>query len=443
MRRVMVQGLARFSSSSSSSSRYYTHASACLAAAETSTDKSATSGGAAGHVETIIFPREGPGVNYALNWALASKGVSPQGDAYRNLKEKELKKHNAAIPGSASPAKIYARGTYSVGAADISKAQFNDIFKEVTAHLSSAAKLYVHDGAVGSSPSVDVKVRTISDSSSAALILQRILDPAPTRVVSHDAFPLTVYVASNYSPTDHERLGMVSEGKGGSIVIDYDRSTMILWGNAVNDTESVKMSLAALAAPSVTSRDALPLFSRLLVQGGSTVLLFAPESLVQNYPALLKAAVSPDLGIVWSKDGVARLFATHQPQAANLYKTPSSLVLVTADSTGAVPDISKVTAEKAAALFVAGYNGEQFHPGYQPGPGSVDPVILAKGLSALLEGSNIPAFLVNASLLSENELVKQIEATVTGKLPKMAALKLKYRKFMGHRFPDLPNELQI
>jgi hypothetical protein len=69
---------------------------------------------------------------------------------------------------------------------------------QVTAHLSSAAKLYVHDGAVGSSPSVDVKVRTISDSSSAALILQRILDPAPTRVVSHDAFPLTVYVASNY-----------------------------------------------------------------------------------------------------------------------------------------------------------------------------------------------------------------------------------------------------
>jgi hypothetical protein len=35
-----------------------------------------------------------------------------------------------------------------------------------------------------------------------------------------------------------------------------------------------------------------------------------------------------------------------------------------------------------------------------------------------LEGSNIPAFLVNASLLSENELVKHIEATVTGKLPK-------------------------
>jgi hypothetical protein len=37
--------------------------------------------------------------------------------------------------GSASPAKIYARGSYSVGAADISKAQFNGIFKEVSLFL--------------------------------------------------------------------------------------------------------------------------------------------------------------------------------------------------------------------------------------------------------------------------------------------------------------------
>jgi hypothetical protein len=74
MRRVMVQGLARFSSSSSSSSRYYTHASACLAAAETSTDKSATSGGAAGHVETIIFPRS---VVHCLTMDGGRERVSP------------------------------------------------------------------------------------------------------------------------------------------------------------------------------------------------------------------------------------------------------------------------------------------------------------------------------------------------------------------------------
>lgn len=46
-----------------------------------------------------IFGREGPGMNYALNWALCAKGVTPKGEAYRNLREAELKKLNASIPG--------------------------------------------------------------------------------------------------------------------------------------------------------------------------------------------------------------------------------------------------------------------------------------------------------------------------------------------------------
>lgn len=53
-------------------------------------------------------------------------------------------------------------------------------------------------------------------------------------------------------------------------------------------------------------------------------------------------------------------------------------------STGAVPEISKLTPEKAAALFVAGYNGDKFQPAYQAGPVSVDPVELAKELTALV-----------------------------------------------------------
>ncbi|CAK9216639.1 unnamed protein product [Sphagnum troendelagicum] len=65
-------------------------------------------------------------------------------------------------------------------------------------------------------------------------------------------------------------------------------------------------------------------------------------------PALLEAAVSSDLGIAWSKDSVAHLFASHMPQAANLYKTPSSLVLVTADRSGAVPETAKVKPVNAA-----------------------------------------------------------------------------------------------
>jgi hypothetical protein len=68
----------------------------------------------------------------------------------------------------------------------------------VTSHLSSAGSLYVHNGAVGSPPHVDVKVCTIPDNPSVALILSIILNPAVTQVASHNAFLLTVYVASNH-----------------------------------------------------------------------------------------------------------------------------------------------------------------------------------------------------------------------------------------------------
>lgn len=60
-------------------------------------------------------------------------------------------------------------------------------------------------------------------------------------------------------------------------------------------------------------------------------MLFAPESVVQKNGAVLQGAVSPDLGLVWSKDGVSRLFGSQQADALNVYKAPSSLVLVTAD----------------------------------------------------------------------------------------------------------------
>lgn len=149
---------------------------------------------------------------------------------------------------------VYARGSYTAGATDISKANFNRLFKEVnalkysfthnlkgtlcaiwmfrnstlgslnidvcwirlvcirmlfwtnenrpflqvTASLTIAQKLYVHDGAVGSSPLSDAKVRTISDNPSSALLFRSILEPAPTRQVSHQEFPFTVYIASTY-----------------------------------------------------------------------------------------------------------------------------------------------------------------------------------------------------------------------------------------------------
>ena len=74
----------------------------------------------------------------------------------------------------------------------------NRLCTQVTASLTCSQKLYVHDGAIGSSPRYDAKVRTISDNPSSALLFRSILEPAPTRQVSQEEFPFTVYIASNY-----------------------------------------------------------------------------------------------------------------------------------------------------------------------------------------------------------------------------------------------------
>ena len=68
---------------------------------------------------------------------------------------------------------------------------------QVTSHISSISDVFVHDGAIGSSPKRDAKVRVISDSPAAVLSLSNVLWKTPTRAVSHDSCPLTVYVATS------------------------------------------------------------------------------------------------------------------------------------------------------------------------------------------------------------------------------------------------------
>lgn len=63
--------------------------------------------------------------------------------------------------------------------------------------MSSVSDIFVHDGAVGSSPKFDAKVRLISDGPSAVLKLSNVLWETPTRAVSHDSCPLTVYAATS------------------------------------------------------------------------------------------------------------------------------------------------------------------------------------------------------------------------------------------------------
>ncbi|KAK3020311.1 hypothetical protein RJ639_046523 [Escallonia herrerae] len=132
----------------------------------------------------------------------------------------------------------------------------------VSTHISSISDVFVHDGAIGSSPECNVKVRVISDSPSAILPLSSFLWKAPTRAVSHDSCPVTVYVASSISPSAGEALGLQGKGHNGFITADADLSSLILCGKAFADANGTKDALAILSGPIIASRGGLPLSAR-------------------------------------------------------------------------------------------------------------------------------------------------------------------------------------
>ncbi|KAK3229381.1 hypothetical protein Dsin_001262 [Dipteronia sinensis] len=185
----------------------------------------------------LSSPTGGSGFSDCLNWALARKGVVMKDKAFQNLTSSELQQKGATIAGSLSGLPIHVRGNVLRGSSDFSKAQYIKLLRQVTTHMSSIPNVFVHDGGVGSSSDSDAKVRVISDSPSAVLKLSSILWRTPTRAVSHDSCPLTLYVATSIS------LGVVDDN--GFIAADIERSSLILYCKAFSDANGIKEALTS------------------------------------------------------------------------------------------------------------------------------------------------------------------------------------------------------
>ncbi|XP_077214386.1 uncharacterized protein LOC143849232 [Tasmannia lanceolata] len=394
--------------------------------------------------ETIVFPREGPGVSYGLNWALAGRGVIVKDKAFHNLKPSELHQKGATPAEGLSGLPIHVRGNATGEALEISKAQFSKLLKQVTSHLSSITNVFVQDGAIGSSPKCDAKVRVISDNPSAALTLSNVLWRTPTRAVSHDSCPLTIYVATSISPSTVESIGLGSQANAGFLAADIERSSIILCGKAFADAERTKDAVAAVAAPVISARGGLPLSGRFLVSGDSVILVFAPESTIQSCSELREI----HSGVVLSSQGVAPFFRTKESGAPNLYKMPASVILASADSSGSLPRISKLSPGQTAYHFLAGYHNGTFVPAYNRGPTPLDPLELAKALLSQVKDNGIPTFLINVNEgekpVTGKELVKLMESTLSKSLPsfesKAGDLNGKYKSFISGKYKDLPEE---
>uniref|UniRef100_A0A5B7BMC6 phosphoenolpyruvate carboxykinase (ATP) n=1 Tax=Davidia involucrata TaxID=16924 RepID=A0A5B7BMC6_DAVIN len=398
--------------------------------------------------ETVVFPREAPGISYGLNWALAWKGVIVKDKAFRNLKPSELQQKGANFAESLSGLPLHVRGSVLGGSSEISKAQFSKLLKQVVTHISSISDIFVHDGAIGSSPKCDAKVRVISDSPSAVLSLSSVLWRSPTRAVSHDSCPLTVYVATSISPSAGDVLGLGAQGKNGFIAADIERSSLILCGKAFTDANGIKEALAALSGPTISSRGGLPLSAGLIASGDSVFLLFAPEDTIQSCSNML---VSADASVILSAQGVSPLFQTGKSGGLHLLKLPDAVIFVSSDSSGTIPSASKLSPGQAAYHFLAGYWNGKFMPAYSKGFSSADPLELAKGLLSKLKDNQISSFLINVNegekQTTGKDLVKLVESTLSKKIPpfepKGGELQGKYKSFLSSKFQELPEEFSF
>ncbi|GMH28185.1 hypothetical protein Nepgr_030028 [Nepenthes gracilis] len=393
--------------------------------------------------------REETILSHGLSWALARKGIIVKDQAFRNLESSELKKKGATIAESLSGLPVHVRGNVVGGTSEISKAQFSKLLKQVTNHLSSVSNVFVHDGAIGSSSKCDAKVRVISDNPTAVLLISNILFTTPTRAISHDTCPVTVYVASSISESVGSTIGPGASRNPGFIAVDIDRASIILNGKAFSDTNGIKEALTAIAGPVISARGGIPLSARLLGSGDSIILLFAAEDIVKSCSGQL---VSADAGVILTSHDVAPFFQTGNSNPRNLCRLPAALILAYSDSSGAIPSVSRLSPGQAAYHFLAGYHNGKFIPAYNKGPSSIDPLELSKALLAKLKDNQIVPFLINTHEGKEHitgaDLVKLVRSTTLSKnislfQPKGGDLEANFKSFLSSKFQEIPEEMSF
>ena len=173
--------------------------------------------------DSVQFPREGPGLDYALNWSLCGDGVVPSKLAYRITKVQTAEQLLGGPPEA--PA-----GAGSAAAVVDDDDAFDDAFDEAATALEAADALFV---AEGDAPGTRTPCRVISgDLGLAATAMAHCLERMPLRAPTE--LPVTLYAA----PSCADYAGAVVEDARLKIVLCGAQAT----------AASVQASLAAAPA---------------------------------------------------------------------------------------------------------------------------------------------------------------------------------------------------
>lgn len=163
----------------------------------------------AADADFVVFPREGAGLDYGLNWSLADDDVTPRGLAFRNADVQDLLMYaEGAVDkdtklltcglGADEKAPLLCTDEFEgFTVADID--EFEERFERLKESFVSAPQLFVEDGAVGSDRSSEVRVRVITDSANYALFFRNMLNSVPLKDPQTFPRPLTVYIATKHN----------------------------------------------------------------------------------------------------------------------------------------------------------------------------------------------------------------------------------------------------
>lgn len=183
------------------------------------------------HDLSYEFPRERPGLNYAINWSLCKTGVVPLGQSFRNLKPDDLKKLGGSFKTDAPKVVPFDK----------------EIDRDLTAQLGSeAVTRYIQDSALGALAANEVTCRLVTDSPAVALAFRTLM--SRSKLVPADVYLEQISV-----------LHVSSLGSRGSIIAYNAKENQILMAGSFNANALVEM-LASCTSDLFHNQGVLPIF---------------------------------------------------------------------------------------------------------------------------------------------------------------------------------------
>jgi len=392
-------------------------------------------------VDFIVLPRERLGRTYNLNFTICKYAVVPNsaGGAFYNLHSRGLQMfadatldknkalhvsvpaeectftHHFVLPSPPGPTKDDSPTKDLMfvpeGAKVVDENTGKKISKEVRRFLTDGKYIFVQDGAFGSHPSVDTKIRFMVPDASTALFLKHAIPKQPPVDIKTFEENITIFVA----PELKGIANVVGASSESFTLINFSTQQVFVVGT--KSPEAIQDALSSLATYLLGTRGVLPMqCDSALSKDGKPVLFFG-QSLGPKGPKDLFGTY----GHLWSDIGISRMYdgaMTGNPddftlkrgdiafhakkgtkttkatlgmplsQAHNLAPHPAAVVFISPNSKSGP---TKISVEEAANQYLSSF---QF-------PVAIKPELMKQRFNLLLAQKKVAAYQVGLANVAE------------------------------------------